>query len=63
MEQIETVGDIIAAVTIDRESVAGLPTIVARDEKERERIANYMARIFQAVVHDLENGTYLIVRH
>lgn len=56
-------GDIIVAVTVDKESVGGMPVIVARDENERERIANYMARIFQAVVHDLENGTYLIVRH
>ena len=55
---------ILAAVTLNREQVAGgAPIFFARSEEERERIASYIAKTLNAMVHDLENGTYIIVRH
>lgn len=55
---------ILAVVTLNMDQVAGgAPIFFARSEEERERIAMYIAKILDAMVHDLENGTYLIVRH
>ncbi|HCC34021.1 MAG TPA: hypothetical protein DEQ28_09045 [Clostridiales bacterium] len=57
-------GSILAVVTLRPESVGGAtPSFFARDEAERERLATYLSRILDAMVHDLENGTYILVRH
>lgn len=39
------------------------PIFVARDREEQQRIAMYMSRITEGVIHDLENGILIIVRH
>jgi hypothetical protein len=39
------------------------PVFVARDAGEQQRIAKYLSRITEGVVHDLENGVLIIVRH
>lgn len=58
------VGKILAVVTLNMEQVSGgAPIFFARDEEERERMAMYLGRILDAMVHDLENGTYIVVRH
>lgn len=56
---------IVAIVTIDRDKVmsGGAPIFVASSAEEREKVAVYLGRILAAQVHDLENGTYIIVRH
>jgi hypothetical protein len=36
---------------------------LARDREEQQRIAMYMSRITEGVIHDLENGILIIVRH
>lgn len=55
---------IVAAVTTVPDLVRGdLPIIIARDEEEREKLAVHMANILKASVHDLGNGTYLLVQH
>ena len=55
---------ILAVVTLNMDRVAGgAPVFLAQNEEERERIALYIARTLDAMVHDLENGTYIIVRH
>ena len=36
---------------------------IARDREEQQRIALYLSRITEGVVHDLENGMLIIVRH
>lgn len=55
---------ILAAVTLDKEIVTGgVPIFLAKDEDEREKIALYLARSLDAMVHDLENGCYIIIRH
>jgi hypothetical protein len=41
----------------------GAPVFIARDLNEQDRIANTLARITEGVVHDLENGVYILVRH
>lgn len=55
---------ILAVITLKMEQVAGgAPIFFARDEEELEKIALYIAKIFDAMAHDLENGTYIIVHH
>ncbi|WP_422444264.1 capping complex subunit for YIEGIA [Thermoanaerobacterium sp. DL9XJH110] len=55
---------ILAVVTINKEQTAsGVPVFYARDEKERNKIALYLCKILSAMAHDLENGSYIIVRH
>lgn len=39
------------------------PVYVARDKQEQQRIAKYLSKITEGVVHDLENGVLIIVRH
>jgi len=57
-------GIILAIVALNKEQVSGgAPIFFARDKAEQERTANYLARIFDAMVHDLENGSYILVRH
>jgi len=41
----------------------GAPIFGAGDEEKQEKIARYLSKILDATVHDLENGTYIIVRH
>lgn len=55
---------ILAAITLDMKTVSGgVPIFFARDDKEQERIAIYIAKSLDAMVHDLENGTYIVVKH
>jgi len=57
-------GDILAVITLQMEKVSGgAPIFFARDEKEQEKVANYLSKILDANVHDLGNGTYIVVRH
>mgnify|MGYP006980732638 FL=1 len=39
------------------------PVYVARDAQEQQRIVKYLSKITEGVVHDLENGVMIIVRH
>lgn len=55
---------ILAAVTLDESKITGdVPIFYAQSEEEREKIANLLSRILKAMVHDLENGVYILVRH
>ncbi len=57
-------GIILAIVALDKDQVSGgAPIFFARDKAEQERTASYLARIFDAMAHDLENGSYILVRH
>ncbi|MDA8194559.1 MAG: hypothetical protein M0Z53_11280 [Thermaerobacter sp.] len=51
-----------AVVTTNRETVVGgmAPVFVAEDEAERDRIALWISRITNAIVHDLHNGTVIL---
>ncbi|MCG8400460.1 MAG: hypothetical protein MJA84_02565 [Firmicutes bacterium] len=55
---------ILAVITIDKSKVTGaVPIFIADSEDEREKVARYLARTLDAMVHDLENGVYFVVRH
>ncbi|NLA27826.1 MAG: hypothetical protein GX878_10580 [Firmicutes bacterium] len=56
---------ILAVITLDPSLVGagGAPVFIARDIAEQDRIATYLARITSGVVHDLENGVYILVKH
>lgn len=56
---------ILAVITLDAALVGsgGAPVFIARDRGEQDRIATYLARITEGVVHDLENGVYILVKH
>lgn len=55
---------ILAAVTLDASKVGGgIPIFYAVNQKELERLATYISKITLGVVHDLGNGTYIVVRH
>lgn len=57
-------GSIVAAITMTPDLVGGdMPVIIARDEDEREKLAGHVANVLNGTVHDLGNGTYLIVEH
>jgi len=40
-----------------------VPLILVKNEDELERMSLLLAKIFKAMIHDLENGIYLIVKH
>ncbi len=56
---------ILAIVTLAADKVApgGAPTFIAADSEEREKVASYLGHILNAQIHDLENGTYILVKH
>ncbi|REJ33502.1 MAG: hypothetical protein DIU83_06125 [Bacillota bacterium] len=55
---------VMAVVTLRKDHPpGGVPVFAADDERQRERIALLLAKILQGVVHDLENGDFIIVRH
>ena len=59
-----TVSDILAVISLKKDLVSGgAPIFFVRNEEEMETIAGYLAKILDAMVHDLENGTYVVVRH
>lgn len=57
--------EIVAVVTLHPDTVrgGGAPVFFAADEKSLERTALLLAKMTGAAVHDLEGGTYVIVRH
>jgi hypothetical protein len=60
----ETAGTILAIVTLDMNRVGeGTPVFLVDDEEEQQRVAGYLSSILDANVHDLENGTLILVKH
>jgi hypothetical protein len=54
---------ILAAVSVSRETVSGVPVFYAQNQEEQEWIAKTLSRVLEAIAHDLGNGTYILVRH
>ncbi|MGQ9558596.1 MAG: capping complex subunit for YIEGIA [Desulfurispora sp.] len=55
---------ILAIITSDMQIVAGgAPIFFAPDPVYRDKLARSLSRILDAMVHDLENGTYIVVAH
>ena len=57
-------GVLLAIITMNINKVkgGGVPVFIAEDEEEIQRLATLTSRIFKAMVHDLENGIYLLYR-
>ncbi|XEC92765.1 hypothetical protein AB6A23_15330 [Paenibacillus tarimensis] len=57
-------GDIVAVVTVNRGQVGGGAPIFIEETKEKlEETAFLLEKILDAAVHDLKNGTYILVNH
>lgn len=55
---------ILAVVTLHPEAVSGgAPIFIVPDESELRRVALYLSKITNSMVHDLETGTFIIVKH
>jgi len=56
---------IIAIVTTNPEKVSsgGVPVFYAENEEEKEKIALYISKTTMGMIHDIDNGCYIIVRH
>jgi hypothetical protein len=55
---------VFCIVTTDPDKVlpgGGAPVLVAQDEEEQARLAMWICRITNAIVHDLHNGVWLLV--
>lgn len=62
--EVDVKREIVAVVTVAPERVLGsVPTFLAQDETERDRLASTLAVILRAAVHDLGNGAYVLVKH
>ncbi len=55
---------ILAIIVADPDKVRGsCPIFLAANPEEQQRISLLLARILGGIVHDLENGVYIIVKH
>ena len=56
---------ILAIVTRDKELVqgGGAPIFYAKNEKQQDKIATTLGRITEGVVHELDNGVKILVKH
>ncbi len=53
-----------AVVTVNMDKVSGgAPIFFARNEDELISISIKLSKILDSTVHELENGTYIVVRH
>ncbi|MFZ5639723.1 MAG: capping complex subunit for YIEGIA [Bacillota bacterium] len=56
--------ELMAVVTIDDTNVGGdVPIFFAKTQEEQAQIAQTLAKVLRAMVHDLGNGVYIIVKH
>lgn len=62
--EVDVKREIVAIVTVAPERIlGGVPTFLAQDDEERNRLASTLAVILRAAVHDLGNGAYILVKH
>jgi hypothetical protein len=55
---------ILAVVTAYPEKVRGnVAVFITENDQESEHVALLLSRVLMAMVHDLENGVYIIVKH
>ena len=55
---------ILAAVCLDKDKVGGAcPVFIAASQEEQQKTSMLLARIMGGIVHDLENGVFIIVKH
>lgn len=63
--ELSLIGKILAIVTTDKEKIIGgdAPIFWAQDDEQAQHISLLLSRILKAMVHDLENGIYILVKH
>lgn len=54
---------VLCAVVDDLTKVSGVPAFLASDEEASQKKAHSLARILEAVVHDLGDGVLILVKH
>ena len=56
---------ILAIVTHKPDKVAnsGVPTFICDSEEERDKVAFNLSKLTDSVIHDLENGVLVAVKH
>ncbi|WP_053956915.1 capping complex subunit for YIEGIA [Inediibacterium massiliense] len=57
--------NIVAIVTTDKNmiSTTTVPVFYANSQEQQEKTALLVAKVTMGMVHDLENGSYVIVKH
>lgn len=62
---IRTTDNIVSIVTVNKEKVSSgsVPIFYAENEKEQKKVSLLIAKLVSGMVHDIENGCYLIVKH
>lgn len=56
--------ELLAVVTRNKEAVGGdIPIFFADTEEEQEMVANILSQVLKAMVHDVGNGVYILVKH
>lgn len=56
--------ELIAVVTTNKEAVGGdIPIFYAANPEDQDKVANSLSRILKAMVHDVGDGVYILVRH
>lgn len=56
--------ELLAVVTINKEAVGGdIPIFYASNPEDQAKIANSLSRILKAMVHDIGDGIFVLVRH
>jgi len=64
MNEIALTKCILAAVCTEPDKVGGAcPVFFAASPEEQQKTSMLLARIMGGIVHDLENGVYIIVKH
>ncbi|MBI2874061.1 MAG: hypothetical protein HYY09_03145 [Firmicutes bacterium] len=55
---------VMAVITREqRKTAGGAPIFHVESDEEMTRVAGNLARILDGIVHDLENGVWIVVRH
>lgn len=56
--------ELVAVVTINKEAIGGdIPIFFATNPEDQARVANSLSRILKAMVHDVGDGVFILVRH
>lgn len=56
--------ELMAVVTTNKEAIGGdIPIFFATSSEEQQRVASTLSQVLKAMVHDMGNGVYIIVKH
>lgn len=66
-EEVSLVETILVTVVLreakEKVSGGGAPVFFAENKEEQEKLSLILSRILKGMVHDLENGVYIITKH